>query len=165
MPLITFLIQAYIIFFIYKKVSSAIKNGENQGSANKNYLNSKKDEVNFGEFISSVSDAIKKSVKDNNGSVDSNKKSHYSNSNSNRVEQMSYKERPHEDYCSGSEVSYDLIEKQKYNKEKNSEAEMSLEQRLDKLEKDMDESGNYNISSAKDARKAVVYKEILDKKY
>lgn len=170
MVLVPFLFQAYVIFLIAKAVSERKKAAEDKNPASKNIYNNnhKKEKTpTLGEFIVSISDAIKESSPNYYNHKESKPSQTHKTPSQNKemFSGYSYKERPDEDYCGGSEMSYDLTKNEDSKASNDDASALTLEERLARLEKEIDRSGNYNISSQDEARKAVVYKEILNKKY
>lgn len=132
----------------------------------KKSLSMQKEDNRFNNRKREKSDITKKTIKDivsedfHLSDLDSKK--------SNNIEKnYSYKDKPKEDYCDAGERAYELIEKEnKVNQKKtaNSDSNSGFEERLLKLEKEMKDMGKYNFSSD-NIKNAVIYKEILDKKY
>lgn len=170
MVLVPFAFQAFVVFLIAKAVSERKKAEGDKNPASKNIYNNKHKKEGtptLGEFIVSISDAIKESSPSYYNHEESKpSQTHKAPSqNEEMLSDYSYKERPDEDYCGGSEISYDLTKDEDMNSSNNGTNALTLEEGLARLEKEMDKSGDYNICSQDEARKAVVYKEVLDKRY
>lgn len=87
--------------------------------------------------------------------------------NNSNTTTYSYKDKPEEDYCNGSERSYELVRKEEPIQITSvlDDHDVNFETRLNRLSEDMDKAGCYNFASKDEIKKAVIYSEIINKKY
>lgn len=144
LPFIAPIIMFVTMFAVIKNAAKTRHNGNND-----NYTN------NGSDFFTTVKDAFEKHSS-NADDIQSSKKPIYT-----------YQDKPEEDYCDGSERSCDLINKEEPIAITSvlDDSDVNFETRLNRLSEDMDNAGCYNLASKDEMKKAVIYSEIINKKY
>lgn len=149
LPFISPIIVFLIIFAIVKNVTKT----DYKNTEYKNNRNSHNGQDN--DLFATIKDVFEKY-----------KEAPVATQNNNKVT-YSYKDKPEEDYCDGSERSYELVRKEEPIQITSvlDDHDVNFETRLNRLSEDMDKAGCYNFASKDEMKKAVIYSEIINKKY